>query len=79
MSVQTCVVVIVHGYAEHSGRYQHVGEALVARGYAVETLDLRGHGRSEGNRSIVRSFDQFLDNRQPLSDTITGWLAERHL
>src|SRR5947207_15697829 len=50
------VVVIVHGYAEHSGRYQHVGEALAARGYAVETLDLRGHGRSTGDRAIVRSF-----------------------
>jgi acylglycerol lipase len=56
------VVVIVHGYAEHSGRYQHVGQALATRDYAVETLDLRGHGRSEGDRSTVRSFDQFLDD-----------------
>ena len=54
------VVVIVHGYAEHSGRYQHVGQALASRGYAVETLDLRGHGRSEGDRAIVRSFARFL-------------------
>jgi alpha-beta hydrolase superfamily lysophospholipase len=54
------VVVVVHGYAEHSGRYQHVGEALAARGYAVETLDLRGHGRSEGDRAIVHSFARFL-------------------
>jgi acylglycerol lipase len=54
------VVVIVHGYAEHSGRYAHVGEALAARGYAVETLDLRGHGRSEGDRANVRSFSRFL-------------------
>jgi alpha-beta hydrolase superfamily lysophospholipase len=56
------VVAIVHGYAEHSGRYQHVGEALAARGYAVETLDLRGHGRSEGERATVRSFGQFLSD-----------------
>jgi len=54
------VLVIVHGYAEHSGRYQHVGEALAARGYAVETLDLRGHGKSGGDRAIVRSFSRFL-------------------
>jgi alpha-beta hydrolase superfamily lysophospholipase len=51
---------IVHGYAEHSGRYTHVGEALAARGYAVHALDLRGHGRSDGARAIVRSFDEFL-------------------
>ena len=49
------VVAIIHGYAEHSGRYRHVGAALAARGYAVESLDLRGHGRSEGQRATVRS------------------------
>lgn len=62
------VVVIIHGYAEHSGRYQHVGEALAARGYAVETLDLRGHGRSMGGRAAVTTFGRFLaDLRRFLS------------
>jgi alpha-beta hydrolase superfamily lysophospholipase len=54
------VVVIIHGYAEHSGRYDHVGRALAARGYAAEAFDLRGHGRSAGDRAVVRSFGQFL-------------------
>jgi alpha-beta hydrolase superfamily lysophospholipase len=62
-------VAIVHGYAEHSGRYAHVGAALAARGYAVHALDLRGHGRSDGDRAIVRSFAEFLgDVRAFLSD-----------
>ncbi len=55
-------VIIVHGYAEHSGRYDHVGRALAAHGYAAEALDLRGHGRSEGDRAVVRSFGQFLSD-----------------
>ncbi len=54
------VVVIVHGYAEHCGRYAHVADALTARGYAVETLDLRGHGRSAGERALVRSFARYV-------------------
>ena len=29
------IVVLVHGYAEHSGRYAHVAEALVADGAAT--------------------------------------------
>jgi acylglycerol lipase len=53
-------VAIVHGYAEHSGRYGHVAERLVERGYAVFALDLRGHGRSPGARAVVRSFDEYV-------------------
>ncbi len=54
------VVVIVHGLGEHSGRYQHVAERLVGSGCAVEALDLRGHGRSEGKRAFVKSYDEFM-------------------
>lgn len=43
-------VVISHGAGEHSGRYQHVAEALTAAGYVVFGIDHRGHGRSPGER-----------------------------
>lgn len=56
------VVAIVHGYAEHSGRYQHLAAFLNARGYAVEALDLRGHGQSSGRRVYVRSFSEYLSD-----------------
>jgi len=56
------VVVIVHGYAEHSGRYEHVAAYLTGRGYAVEAFDLRGHGKSPGRRAYVRSPDEYLDD-----------------
>lgn len=41
-------VVIVHGLAEHSGRYEYVAAALNAAGYSVIAQDARGHGRSPG-------------------------------
>jgi alpha-beta hydrolase superfamily lysophospholipase len=41
-------VVITHGVAEHSGRYEYVAQALNAAGYAVSSYDHRGHGRSVG-------------------------------
>ena len=59
-------VAIVHGYAEHSGRYEHAGAYLAARGYAVWALDLRGHGKSEGDRVLVRSFNEYLDDVEAL-------------
>jgi alpha-beta hydrolase superfamily lysophospholipase len=42
------VVAISHGLAEHSGRYEHVAQALNAAGYFVTAYDHRGHGRSVG-------------------------------
>ncbi len=46
-------VIIVHGASEHSGRYRHVAQALVADGYGVYALDHRGHGRSGGPRAVI--------------------------
>jgi alpha-beta hydrolase superfamily lysophospholipase len=54
------VVLIAHGYAEHSGRYVHVAAYLVERGYAVHALDHRGHGRSGGARAQVHDFSEFV-------------------
>jgi acylglycerol lipase len=56
------VLAICHGYAEHSGRYAEVAAYLNEHGYAVEALDLRGHGRSSGERVTVQSFSEFHDD-----------------
>lgn len=50
------IVVMLHGYAEHSGRYPHVAAALNAAGYAAYALDHHGHGKSEGQRANIGSF-----------------------
>ena len=42
-------IVIVHGAAEHSGRYARVADVLQGEGYAVYALDLRGHGQTAGS------------------------------
>jgi acylglycerol lipase len=41
-------VVIVHGLGEHSGRYEHVAQALNEAGYSAYAKDSRGHGKSIG-------------------------------
>jgi lysophospholipase len=56
------VVVIAHGAGEHSGRYQHVAERLVAEGYAVHALDHRGHGRSGGSRALVDRMENVVED-----------------
>lgn len=52
-------VAVIHGFAEHGGRYGHVLEALARRGLAAAVLDLRGHGRSAGRRTFVRRFADY--------------------
>ena len=53
-------LLIAHGYAEHSGRYQHVAKHLAGLGYAVYALDHRGHGQSDGIRADVTRFEDYL-------------------
>jgi alpha-beta hydrolase superfamily lysophospholipase len=48
-------VVIIHGLGEHAGRYAHVAAWLNARGWSVLAPDLRGHGKSEGKRGVLRT------------------------
>src|SRR5437762_13765881 len=44
------VLLVAHGYAEHSGRYDNLVRYFMPRGYAIYALDHRGHGRSDGER-----------------------------
>ena len=53
-------VLFVHGLGEHSSRYAHVAERLVAGGHACLAFDLRGHGRSSGRRGHIVRFADYL-------------------
>lgn len=55
------VVMLIHGYAEHLGRYEHVAARLTAAGYAVYALDHWGHGTSDGVPGFVPAFSVYLD------------------
>lgn len=63
-------LLIVHGYAEHSGRYRHVAEHFAALGYAVYALDHRGHGQSDGVRADVIRFEDYLTDLKTFLDMV---------
>ncbi|HEY74831.1 MAG TPA: alpha/beta hydrolase [Thermoflexia bacterium] len=56
------VLVIVHGFGEHSGRYGNVVDWLVPKGYAVYGFDLRGHGRSPGQRGYIHRWAEYRED-----------------
>lgn len=66
----TAVVILIHGFIEHSGRYAPTADALNRAGYAVYAMDLRGHGKSDGDRAWVRSFDEFVDDLDVLVESV---------
>jgi alpha-beta hydrolase superfamily lysophospholipase len=52
-------LLIVHGVGEHIDRYQNLVSGLVKSGYALAGYDQRGHGRSEGQRGHINSWDDY--------------------
>lgn len=63
------VVIIVHGFNSHSGQYLWAGEQFASQGLAVYALDLRGRGRSEGERYYVEQMKDYTDDVQTLVTT----------
>src|SRR5438552_4032100 len=59
---------LVHGLAEHSGRYEHVGRALAEAGYTVRAVDIRGHGRSEGWPGRVNGASDWHEDTRAVLD-----------
>jgi alpha-beta hydrolase superfamily lysophospholipase len=67
-------VLLVHGYAEHIGRYEQFAATLNAAGIGVYALDLWGHGKSEGTYGFVPAFSAYTDGVKAL----LGEIAQRH-
>lgn len=56
------VLVIQHGFGEHSGRYKFLIDKLENSDINIYALDSRGHGNSEGKRGHVDQFQYYIDD-----------------
>jgi len=54
------ILIIVHGFGEHTDRYDHVARHFCQHGISCYAIDHRGHGRSAGPRWNVEDFDHFV-------------------
>src|SRR3954452_18460229 len=66
------LVVLVHGYGEHIGRYEHVAQALAPRGSAVVGPDHVGHGRSDAEQALVEDFEPVVDDLRAVVQDARG-------
>lgn len=63
---------IVHGVGEHSSRYGNVVSYFVPCGYAVYGFDLRGHGRSPGQRGHINSWAEYREDTHAFMELVRG-------
>jgi alpha-beta hydrolase superfamily lysophospholipase len=52
----------LHGLGDHSGLYGPLGDRMIASGFAVHAMDLRGNGRSPGKRGHVDAWSDYRED-----------------
>ncbi|MDG2015044.1 MAG: alpha/beta fold hydrolase, partial [Pirellulaceae bacterium] len=55
-------LLLIHGMGDHSGRFGHVAQYLNTQRISVLAPDLRGHGRSDGQRGHIHNFETLLSD-----------------
>jgi alpha-beta hydrolase superfamily lysophospholipase len=66
------VILIVHGVAEHLGRYDYLTDRLNGFGYTVYRYDQRGHGRSGGERGFFPKYDTLAHDVNAMVEAVKG-------
>lgn len=56
------VVVIVPGFNSHSGYYDWSAQQFVSKGIGAYAIDLRGRGKSDGERFYVQNFEDYVND-----------------
>lgn len=64
------IVLIIHGLAEHLGRYDYVTDKFNSFGYSVYRYDQRGHGSSGGERGFFPRYDTLADDANVMVDLV---------
>jgi alpha-beta hydrolase superfamily lysophospholipase len=64
---RAAAIVFLHGFGEHSGLYHRLGNTLNRSGIELWALDEIGHGLTEGERAVIRSVDDLIENGRRLT------------
>ncbi|MGR6965456.1 alpha/beta fold hydrolase [Geodermatophilus sp. URMC 61] len=77
--VRAAAVFCHGGFGEHLGLYEVLGRRLAADGIAVHALDAIGHGRSDGERDLMLTWDDYVDDTRTLAELARAQHPDRPL
>ncbi|HYM67163.1 MAG TPA: alpha/beta hydrolase [Patescibacteria group bacterium] len=63
---------VIHGLGEHAGRYERFATGMAKFGMGTFAVDLRGHGRSPGQRGHIDSWSQWTDDAESFVKHVEG-------
>ncbi|MBI5610549.1 MAG: lysophospholipase [Deltaproteobacteria bacterium] len=70
-------LVLVHGLKDHGDHYAEFSARLAQQGVQVVAADLRGHGRSGGERVWIEQFGEYLDDTAALIGEVVAEAPQR--
>ncbi|MGJ9381616.1 alpha/beta fold hydrolase [Salipaludibacillus sp. CF4.18] len=68
-------VFFVHGYLDHTGGLSHTVNDLLENNYQVVTVDLPGHGFSQGEPGTISTFDDYVQAVKDCCDVFRNELS----
>lgn len=63
-------LVVTHGLGEHSEAYTRLANGMLPGDWNMYAWDLRGHGRSEGERGVIRAFSDYCEDLRLFVDFV---------
>jgi acylglycerol lipase len=69
-------LVNLHGLGDHSGLYPTLADYFPARGIALYAFDMRGNGRSSGQRAYVRSWRDYRGDLHSFLTNVRKWESD---
>jgi alpha-beta hydrolase superfamily lysophospholipase len=66
-------LVNLHGLGDHSGLYPNLGNRMPGAGLALYAYDMRGNGRSPGQRAYLRGWYQYREDLHAFLAQVREW------
>jgi acylglycerol lipase len=71
------ILFLVHGLGEYCGRYTNHVNHFVPLGYAVYGLDHLGHGKSDGEREVIKRFTDYTEPLTRYYKMVKDWHPDK--